>query len=112
MKHSKILTFTALFLAAASVSVQAELLYAVSTENDLVSFQSSSPGTILSAHAISGLQGSEEIRGIDFGTNGQLYALGSAGNLYTIQPTNGAATLVGHFGVLNGTAFGFADEPA
>jgi hypothetical protein len=97
--------------APAASGITHELLYAVTTENDLISFYADAPGAILNARAITGLHGSEEIRGIDGWTDGVLYGLGSAGNLYTIDPPTGAATVVHHFGVLDGVSFGFDNEP-
>jgi hypothetical protein len=91
------------------LNANAELIYGVSDQlNELVSFNSASPQTLLSAHNISGLQGNEELRGIDWiGTT--LYGLGDGSHLYTINPNTGVATLVGaQFStVLNGIDFGF-----
>jgi hypothetical protein len=64
--------------------------------------------------AIVGMQAGESIEGIDFRPlNGQIYALGSAGNLYTLNASSGAATIVGgaSFGVLIGSYFGFDFNP-
>jgi hypothetical protein len=88
-----------------------ELLYAITTRNNLISFYSDAPGTILSARAINGLQGAERIRGVSVGPNGSLYGLGSSSRLYTINPNTGTATQVGsgQFStLLNGQAFGVA----
>jgi hypothetical protein len=90
-----------------------ELMYAVTTENDFISFYSDAPGTILSALAITGLQGSEEIRGIDF-WNGTIYGLGSSSRLYVIDPNTGNATQVGtgQFStLLDGQSFGVDAGP-
>jgi hypothetical protein len=91
-----------------------ELLYAVTVRNDLVSFYSDAPGAILSAHAITGLQGIEKIRGLD-SWNGTLYGIGSYSHLYMIARSTGAATLVGsgQFSpLLNGLAFGVDNGPS
>src|SRR5690348_6559563 len=86
-------------------------LLALSTDNQLLAFDSSTPGTVQSTVPITGLQTGESILGIDFRpAAGQLYGLGSSNRLYTIDPTTGAATQVGTgtFAVpLSGTAFGF-----
>jgi len=101
----------------ASVSSNAELLVGISFpsqgggDNDVVGFDSSNPGTILFDHPIIGLTASESIRGIDF-WNGSVYALGSAGNLYTLNYNTGQATLVGGLGVvLNGASYGVENDP-
>ncbi len=77
-------------------AASAEQIYAVTTGGQLISFDSSAPGAIMTGTAISGLQSNEEIVGIDFRpATGELYAIGSFSNLYTLNPTSGAATQVG-----------------
>ena len=73
--------------------------------NQIFTFDSSNPGTILTSVGISGLQASDTLVGIDY-LGSTLYAIGSAGNLYTVNGTTGAATLINHFGPLNGIYFG------
>ena len=89
-----------------------EMMYAVDQYNNLFSFWSDAPGTILSQYAISGIQNAEEIRGLDF-YGGTLYGLGSFSRLYTINPSGGAATQVGGVfaPLLNGATFGFDNGP-
>ena len=101
----------AVALAVASGSkANAELVYGVSDQlGQLVSFDSASPGTLLSAISIIGTQSGEQIRGIDW-IAGTLYGLGSQSHLYTINTTTGVATQVGAGAfspVLNGIDFGF-----
>lgn len=63
---------------------------------------------------VTGLMAGENIYGIDFRPlNGQIFALGSGGNLYTLNAATGAATMVGtgSFGVLGGSYFGFDFNP-
>lgn len=96
-------------------SAQAELVYGVRDNQTLVSFDSSTPSTLLSGAAISGLQQNETITGIDFRpATGELYAAGSFSNLYTLDVGTGAATLVGAGSftpALNGSSFGFDFNP-
>ena len=105
------LAFTVASLALAPIS-SAATIYGVTNNNNLLEFDSATPGTIDSSLAITGL-GTENVLGIDIRpATGQLFALTSGSNLYTINPANGAATLVGAIGtVLNGTAFGFDFNP-
>jgi hypothetical protein len=66
---------------------------ALTSNNRLVSFNRSSP-QVLGAVAISGLQAGENILGIDMRpSDGLLYGLSSTGRVYTINTTNGTATL-------------------
>jgi hypothetical protein len=93
---------------ASGFKANAELVYGVSDQLDqLVSFDSATPGTLLSAHSITGMQSGEQMRGIDW-INGILYGLGDQSHLYTINPLTGAATQVGtaFSPVLNGIDFG------
>lgn len=89
-------------------------VYGLTTTNQLVRFNSSRPNTILSTVAITGLQGQENLLGIDFRpATGQLFGLGGSNRIYTINPATGAATQVGAMGLftLNGSDFGFDFNP-
>jgi hypothetical protein len=103
-----ILALAVALAVASGIKANAELVYGVSDQLDeLVSFDSASPGTLLSAHSITGLQSGEEVRGIDW-IGGTLYGLGDQSHLYVINTNTGAATLVGAFSpILNGIDFGF-----
>ena len=55
---------------------------------------SAAPGTILGSVPITGLNGGEQVLGIDVRpATGELYALGSTNRLYTVNPMTGVATL-------------------
>jgi hypothetical protein len=99
----------AVLAAAQATTTNAELVYGVSDQlGDLVSFDSSSPQTLLSARGITGLATGEELRGIDF-IGGTLYGLGDGSHLYTINPATAVATQVGSGTFspsLNGIDFG------
>jgi len=65
----------------------------VTDSNKVQSFDRLVPGTLIGSRAIFGLQPAETIAGIDYRpSNGQLYALGTRGNLYTLDPATGRAT--------------------
>ncbi|WP_381520402.1 DUF4394 domain-containing protein [Spirosoma soli] len=86
--------------------------YAVDGSNNLIIFNPMNPNPI--TKAITGLQSGEMIYGIDFRpANGQLYAVGSTYRLYTINTSNGAATVVGSgpFGTLSGNDIAFDFNP-
>jgi Domain of unknown function (DUF4394) len=90
------------------------MIYAVSVSNKLLSFSSSTPGTIQKTMQITGLQANENVLGIDFRpATGQLYGLGSTSRLYTIDTTSGTAVQVGSVltTTLVGTHFGFDFNP-
>ncbi len=93
----------------------AELIYGVTDTQTLVSFDSGDTSNLLSGVAISGLQSNEQVRGIDIRpSTGQLYALGSFNNVYTIDATTGIATQVGSgpfAPATNGSSYGFDFNP-
>jgi len=66
---------------------------------------------------ITGLQSGETVKGIDFRTNGQLYALGSTGRLYLVNQQTGQAVQQGNSfaeqgaPALAGNSFGFDFNP-
>ena len=121
MKRKLLLLSILLFVFAAQAS--AATVYGVNTANQLIRFKSNAPGVLDLQVAITGLEPGESVLGIDFRpANRQLYALGSAGRLYTLDTGTGAATFVaalaadptdasGPFAGLSGTEFGFDFNP-
>ena len=100
--------------SSAAMMFNPDTIYALSTTNGLISFDSATPGTVSGPIPISGLIGGESIVGIDFRpATGQLYGLSNQSRLYIINRTTGAATLVGtgFTPTLNGTEFGFDFNP-
>src|SRR5689334_21302822 len=102
----------------ASSRADAALIFGVTFDNQLFSFNSTAPGNILSGTPITGLQSNEVVQAIDVRpstdpTKKLLYALGSSSRIYTINVSTGAATLVtGPISpLLNGTAFGMDFNP-
>ena len=80
-------------------------------------FDPAAPAVAVSKVKITGLAKKEQLVGIDFRpTTGQLYGLGSASHLYTIDPTTGRATDANPQGQafdppLAGSAFGVGFSP-
>lgn len=102
--------------AGLASQARAELVAGTTFQNFLVTWDSATPGDILSGVAIDGLATNEVILGLDFrnGTSNQLYGLGSFGRLYTINMNTGLATRVGSTPfspALNGSNFGFGFTP-
>jgi hypothetical protein len=91
-----------------NINTNAELAYGVSDQvNALISFNTTSPQTVITAQSISGLQANESIVGIDY-IGSTLYAIGNQSHLYTLNQHTAAATLVASFApALNGINFGF-----
>jgi hypothetical protein len=80
---------------ATLVGAPTATVFAATLDSRLVSFKPSTPGTLDTNAAIMGLQGGENILGIDFRqTNGKLYATTNAGRIYTVDPMTATATLV------------------
>ncbi|MGQ0698023.1 MAG: DUF4394 domain-containing protein [Panacagrimonas sp.] len=68
-------------------------VFGVTNNGNLVSFLPSTPGTIIATTAITGLMGGETVLDIDYRPfTRQLYALTTAGRLYTLNVATGAAT--------------------
>src|SRR5687768_1999809 len=86
---------------------------ALTSTDQLVTFDSSTPATTSTPVGVTGLASSETLLGIDFRpATGQLFGLGSTGQLYRINRTSGAATAVGAPLTVTGTSFGFDFNPA
>ena len=91
-------------IVALALNLQAETLIGVThtgNANQLLTFDSSTPDSI-TATSITGT--SDQLLGIDF-WGSVLYGVGSGGNLYQINQL-GQATLINHFGSLNGLYYG------
>jgi uncharacterized protein DUF4394 len=98
-------------------------VFALTSDNHLVSFKPLTPGTFDTDVAVTGLQGTEAIVALDIRpSNGALYAVTDAGRVYTIDTTTGAAsgavTLTANtldptapFTALAGTRFGADFSP-
>ncbi len=101
-------------VALAGASAHGELVYAVTQDQKIVSWDSSDPTNLLSARSIRGMDSNEIVQSIDFRpSNGLIYALGSFDHLYTIDPANGQVSQVGGaFSMqLDGSNFGFDVDP-
>jgi Domain of unknown function (DUF4394)/PEP-CTERM motif len=101
-------------LTAAVMAVapaQAVTLFGVDEVNNLIRFDSRTPGVTQSVVAIQGLGGSS-ILGIDFRTrDGFLYALNDNRSLFRINPNTGASSLVLSNLAITGSNFAFDFNP-
>jgi len=103
-----------LFFFAGLIKVNAITIFGVTGTNQLVRFDSATPGTLTTVGAITGLQTGENILGIDFRpATGQLYGLGSTSRLYIINTATGTASQIGAVlsPALSGANFGFDFNP-
>ena len=74
----------------------AQRVHALTESNALLTFDANRPGALLERKDVQGLPAGETLLAIDFRpATGMLYAAGSAGRLYTLDPRSGAATRVG-----------------
>src|ERR1039457_6669782 len=104
-KSSVVAVALGVAMVAGSAAKAETLTALVFLGNQFFTFDSSNPGTVLTSVGVSGMQGGDTL--VDIACLGStLYALGSAGNLYTVNATTGVAALVNHFGPLNGIYFG------
>ena len=89
--------------------------FAIGSSNNLLGFNISDPGKIISDKPVTGLQTGEVILAIDIRPlTGQVYGLGSTSRLYLIDKTTAVATVVGtspFTPALSGATFGFDFNP-
>jgi hypothetical protein len=89
--------------------------FAIGSSNNLLGFNVSDPGNIISNKPVTGLQTGEAILAIDIRPlTGQIYGLGSTSRLYLIDKTTAVATVVGttpFTPALSGSTFGFDFNP-
>lgn len=96
--------------------MSASTIYGLTTGNQLVVFDSASPGTVTNTYTISGLASGQTLVGIDFRpSTGGLVGLGfnsttGSGQVYTLDSL-GQATATGGIFSLTGTNFGFDFNP-
>jgi Domain of unknown function (DUF4394) len=73
-----------------------EMAYAVTARLELLQFNTGQPQRVLRRQQISGLGSGETLLGIDYRiARGVLFALGSSGRLYTLDPATGKLSAVG-----------------
>jgi trimeric autotransporter adhesin len=69
---------------------------AITRDGKVITFSAGSPQQILTSHALTGLQASEVVLGIDTRpSTGEIYGVGSSSRLYRIDPLSGVATAIG-----------------
>jgi hypothetical protein len=91
-----------------------ETLHAVTADHRLVTINAGQPQKLLAERTLTGLQPGETVLGIDYRVaKGELFALGSTGRLYRIDPESGRMTPVAQpFAVkLSGSQPGFDFNP-
>ncbi|MFY3386044.1 DUF4394 domain-containing protein [Paracidovorax sp. MALMAid1276] len=93
-----------------------ELLVAVTSAHELITFSAGEPSRILERRPVTGLTPGDRLVGIDFRVaRGVLYALSFTGRLYTLDIPTGALKPVGAAPAvlpLQGSVFGFDFNPA
>jgi hypothetical protein len=114
--------YFALVVAAVAVTpffdnnqANAEDLFAATTGNNVVVVDSNAPTVVTRSGAITGLAATESIFGLDYRANGGgVFAIGSLGNVYTIDQNSFAATPVGTAlsPALVGSSFAYDFNPA
>ena len=110
----KKLFFTFGLLTASLLSLQAEPITVLTSDNRLLTIDSTIPGTVEKTVTVTGLDAGESLLGIDTRpASGQLFGLGSTNRVYAIDANTGVATAVGPDGAftLDGTSFGFDFNP-
>jgi len=106
-------TAAALALASFATAAHAVPAIGVAGGSTLFDFDTATPGTVSSQRAITGLQASETLYGVDFRpSTSALYGLGTSGSLYTINRFTGAASIASTLSTaLSGGSFDIAFNP-
>jgi hypothetical protein len=100
-------------LAAPISALQAEEIVGLTSDQRIVTFDTASPGTIVTSAAITGLSGGDVLTGIDLRpANSLIYGVAaSSGRIYTLT-TSGVATLISTVSTVpTGGAFGIDFNP-
>ncbi len=93
-----------------STNANAATVFGIDETNNLITFDSSAPGTVVSSVAITGLTNS--FQALDFRPrNNVLYGLGTDKVVYTIDTMTGVATAVSGPLAITGSEFGFDFNP-
>ncbi|NJL76525.1 MAG: DUF4394 domain-containing protein, partial [Saprospiraceae bacterium] len=93
-------------------TITGKLVYALASNNNLLSFDSNLPTIIRTATPVTGIAMGQMLSGLDSRpATGELYALGynpmtGEGRLYTINPATGAATAIGSTPFMLGMGLG------
>jgi len=98
-----------------AASLEPETVFATTQSNRLVRFSAGAPARLAGGRAISGMHPGEQVVGLDFRpADGRLYAMGTAGQLYVVDPVTAIAETVGPGGLrtLVMDEVGFAFDPA
>ncbi len=97
MRHTFcLMAALAITISLSNTCVNAEELFTVSDGNVVNVVDTSTPTIVTRSGSITGLAATESIFGVDYRANGGgIYALGSLGNVYTIDQNSYAATQVG-----------------
>lgn len=92
-----------------------EVIQALTSDMDLITFQATAPDRILNSVMVKGLRSGDSIVGIDYRPKNQtLYAISRAGQVYTLDSKTGNLTAVGanpHI-KLTGSRFGVNVSPS
>lgn len=92
----RIATVSALVVAAAAGVAQAQTIVGVTVQNNIVTFDRSTPGTLISNVGVSGLASGEQLLSIDLRpATGQIYGITSGNRVVIVDAVTGAATPVG-----------------
>ena len=111
IKISKLITSAAILLAPVSIA-NAEQIAGLTFDGKIVTFDSSTPTTIASSFAVTGLTAGDKLLGIDLRpANALIYGVSQTGRIYTLT-TAGIASLVTTLSTVpSGSSFGIDFNP-
>ncbi len=108
------LLLLSLALTFPSSALAGEIIYGLTTQNDIAVFDSSDPSTLVDGGAVRNLPGGVSLEAIDYRpATGDIYLLDDMENVYTFDPVTFDATIVGTFMPrVPGLSFAFDFNPA
>ena len=111
-KFSLAVTALALGLGAAAPA-GAELIYGLTTDNDILLFDSAAPTVVLDGGRVNGVIGTADLEAIDYRpATGEVYLIDDSAHVYTFDVSTFEATLVGTYSPrIPGTSFAFDFNP-
>lgn len=108
------LLFAAMAAVFAATPASAELIYALTTQNDVAVFDSAEPSILLDGGAVGNLPDGVDLEAIDYRpATGAIYLLDNMENVYTFNSATFDATIVGTFSPrIPGVGYAFDFNPA
>ncbi len=110
----KTLLIAAAAVPALAATTSAEIIYGLTTQNDVFIVDSAAPSVVIDGGSVGNLLGNADLQAIDYrAATGEIYLLDDMENVYTFDPVSFDATVVGTYSPrIPGTSYAFDFNPA